>query len=100
MFTLENQQLRISIHPKGAELQSIFHKGYQTDYLWDGNPAFWGKHSPLLFPIVGTLKDNTYYYQDKPYHLSRHGFARDREFTVETQTAGAITLLLKSDDAT
>lgn len=97
MFTIEDQQLRIDIHPKGAELQSIFHKGYQTEYMWSGDPAFWGKHSPLLFPIVGTLKDNTYYYEDKPYQLPRHGFARDREFSVETQTADAITFLLRSD---
>lgn len=100
MFIIEDQQLRISIHPKGAELQSIFHKGLQTGYMWSGDPAFWGKHSPLLFPIVGTLKENTYYYNGKPYQLSRHGFARDREFSVERQTADAITFLLRSDEAT
>jgi galactose mutarotase-like enzyme len=100
MFTIEDQQLRIIIHPKGAELQSIFHKGLQTEYMWGGDPAFWGKHSPLLFPIVGTLKDNTYYFADKAYHLSRHGFARDRDFTVESQTPDGITFLLRSDEAT
>jgi len=100
MFTIENQQLRISIHPKGAELQSVFHKTHNTEYMWSGDPAFWGKHSPLLFPIVGTLKDNIYYYEDKPYSLSRHGFAREHEFTVETQTADSITFLLKSDAST
>lgn len=97
MFTIENQQLRVGIHPKGAELQSIFHKTHNTEYMWSGDPAFWGKHSPLLFPIVGTLKGNTYYYQDKPYSLSRHGFAREREFTVESQSSDSITFLLKSD---
>ena len=97
MYYIEDQQLKISIHPKGAELQGIYHKGHQTEYMWNGDPAFWAKHSPLLFPIVGTLKDNTYYYNDKPYQLSRHGFARDREFAVETQTADAITFLLRSD---
>ena len=100
MFTIEDQQLRINIHPKGAELQSIFHKGLQTEYMWSGDPAFWGKHSPLLFPIVGTLKDNTYYFADKAYHLSRHGFARDRDFAVESQTPDGITFLLRSDEAT
>ncbi len=97
MFTIENQQLRIVIQPKGAELQSIFHKGHDTEYMWSGDPAFWGKHSPLLFPIVGTLKGNTYFYHDKPYSLSRHGFAREREFTVESQSQDSITFLLKSD---
>jgi len=100
MFSIENQQLRISIHPKGAELQSIYHKRHQTEYMWSGDPAVWGKHSPLLFPIVGTLKANTYYYQDRAYSLSRHGFARDREFAVEAQDASSITFLLKSDAET
>jgi galactose mutarotase-like enzyme len=100
MFFLENQQLKISIHPKGAELQGLWSKRHQLEYMWSGDPAFWGKHSPLLFPIVGTLKDNTYYYQGKSYSLSRHGFARDREFGVESHTADAITFLLQSDDAT
>ena len=98
MFSIEDQRLRISIHPKGAELQSIFHKDHQTEYMWGGDPAIWGKHSPLLFPIVGTLKDNTYYYNGKPYHLPRHGFARDREFAVEKQADNAITFLLRSDE--
>lgn len=100
MFTIEDQELRISILPKGAELQHIFHKRYQTEYLWNGDPAFWGKHSPLLFPIVGTLKGNTYYYEGKAYQLPRHGFARDREFAVEKQAPDAITFLLRSDAAT
>jgi len=100
MFTIEDQQLRINIHPKGAELQNIFHKGRQTEYMWGGDPAFWGKHSPLLFPIVGTLKDNTYYFADEAYHLSRHGFARDREFAVESQSPDSIGFLLHSDEAT
>jgi galactose mutarotase-like enzyme len=68
--------------------------------MWGGDPAFWGKHSPLLFPIVGTLKGNTYYYDGKAYSLPRHGFARDREFAVESQRPDAITFLLRSDEQT
>lgn len=100
MFYLEDPQLKVSIHPKGAELQSIYHKGYGQEYMWGGDPAFWGKHSPLLFPIVGTLKENTYYYMGKAYSLPRHGFARDREFQVERQETSSITFLLNSDAAT
>jgi galactose mutarotase-like enzyme len=100
MFFIENQQLKISIHPKGAELQGLYHKGHQLDYLWNGDAAFWGKHSPLLFPIVGTLKDNLYYYQGKAYSLPRHGFARDRVFEAESQAADSITFLLRSDEST
>ena len=100
MYTIENQELKVDIHPKGAELQSLYHKDYQLEYMWGGDPEFWGKHSPLLFPIVGTLKDNTYYYEGKAYSLPRHGFARDRVFSVETQRADSITFLLQSDDQT
>jgi galactose mutarotase-like enzyme len=100
MFSIENRHLKINIHPKGAELQSIFHKDHKLEYLWNGDPAFWGKHSPLLFPIVGTLKQDTYTYQDKTYSLPRHGFARDMEFVAEEQGKDAITLLLRSNAAT
>jgi len=100
VINLENQYLKVAIHPKGAELQSVFHKGNQLEYMWDGNPALWGKHSPLLFPIVGTVKNDTYYYQGKTYSLSRHGFARDMEFAVEKQGADHVTFLLRSNEET
>ncbi|HXB93163.1 MAG TPA: aldose 1-epimerase family protein [Puia sp.] len=100
MFFIENQQLAVKIHPKGAELQSIFHKGHRVEYMWSGDPAFWGKHSPLLFPIVGTLKENTYYYRDRTYQLSRHGFARDMEFSAERQHRDSISFLLQSNATT
>ena len=100
MFTIENEHLKISISKKGAELQSIFNKQTQLEYLWNGNPAFWSKRSPILFPIVGTLKNDIYYYNDKPYKLNRHGFARDMDFEIETPTASAVTFLLRSDETT
>jgi galactose mutarotase-like enzyme len=100
MFTIEDDRLLVSIHPKGAELQRIYHKQYRLDYLWGGDPAFWGKHSPLLFPIVGTLKENTYIYQDRSYRLPRHGFARDREFVLEEQSPDSVRFLLRYDAET
>jgi galactose mutarotase-like enzyme len=100
MYSIENQHLKIVVAAKGAELQSIFHKGLQLEYMWSGDPAFWGKHSPILFPIVGTLKQDTYYYQGKAYSLGRHGFAREMDFEVEGQTEDAITFLLRSNAAT
>ena len=100
MFTIENPDLKIVISPKGAELQSIFNKGCQLEYLWNGDPAYWAKRSPLLFPIVGSLKDETYYYEDKPYHLGRHGFARDLAFELEDAQFDSIRLVLTSDEET
>lgn len=100
MFPIESSELKAIIQPKGAELTSLVHKESGLDYMWSGDPAFWGKHSPVLFPIVGTLKNNQYLYKDRSYELGRHGFARDQPFAVETHTADAITFLLKSSEAT
>lgn len=97
MICIENENLRVVIQPKGAELDSIVHKQTQLEYLWQGDATFWGKKSPVLFPIVGTLKDNRFTYEGKSYTLPRHGFARDRVFIVESHTADKASFLLRSD---
>jgi galactose mutarotase-like enzyme len=100
MFTIENESLKVEILAKGAELQSVYNKKRSLEYMWSGDPAVWGKKSPVLFPIVGTLKNDTYYYGNKGYQLTRHGFARDMEFAVTDQTASSITFTLARTDAT
>ena len=95
MYVLENDILTIGINPKGAELNSIFHKHHQLEYLWQANPAIKEKKSPVLFPIVGGLKGNTYVYNQQSYQLSRHGFARDHVFEVADQQPGFIRFSLK-----
>jgi galactose mutarotase-like enzyme len=100
MFILENEDLRIRIVTKGAEMQSIYNKKNGLEYLWKGDPAIWGKHSPVLFPIVGTLKNDAYFFEGASYTLGRHGFARDRDFIPAAQTNDAITLRLISSEAT
>ena len=100
MQTLKNKFLTIQINQKGAELTSIFNNKNQTEYLWNANPKFWGKSSPLLFPIVGSLKGNIYCFEDKEYSLPRHGFAREREFIVEKLEENSHTFLLVHDQNT
>jgi galactose mutarotase-like enzyme len=100
MFTLENELLKVEVSPRGAELQSIVNKTLGLEYLWNGDPAFWSKRSPVLFPIVGSLKNNSYSYQGKSYQLPRHGFARDMDFQPEKQTASEISFLLRSSEET
>lgn len=100
MFTLENAALRVVISATGAELQSIYHKDLQQEYMWSGDPAFWGKHSPVLFPIVGTLKNDTYYFNNTAYQLGRHGFAREMAFTATARDEHSITLSLQDTPAT
>lgn len=100
MITIQNDFLLAKINPKGAELTSLFLKAAQLDFMWEGNPAFWGKHSPVLFPIVGGLKNNTYYFNQQAYQLPRHGFARDKVFTVEQQENDSVTFVLTHDEST
>jgi galactose mutarotase-like enzyme len=100
MHTIENDFLNVSFQSKGAELTSIFHKQFKLEYLWQGDPAFWAKQSPILFPIVGALKENTYFYKNRPYQLPRHGFAREKEFVVTKHQESSITFALRHDEET
>lgn len=100
MYQISNDQLTVSISTKGAELQGIYNRHTQQEYLWSGDPAFWGKKSPVLFPIVGGLKNGTYQYEGNAYKMGRHGFARDKEFTVTDQTPHTICFTLLSDEET
>ena len=100
MQQITNGILLVSISEKGAELQSIINKQTGLEYLWSGDAAFWGKKSPVLFPIVGGLKNNTYNYQGNSYQLSRHGFARENVFEVTAATEAIATYTLTSNEAT
>lgn len=100
MIEISNEKLTVVVTPQGAELQSIVRKDTQQEYLWSGDPAFWGKKSPVLFPIVGGLKDNTYRYDGHAYTLGRHGFAREQLFTVTAQGAEHVSLRLSDNDTT
>ena len=100
MQILKNNQLTVKINPKGAELTSLFNNENQTEYLWNADPTFWGKSSPVLFPIVGALKGDMYRFEGQEYILPRHGFARDKEFIVEKSDENSVTFLLTYDENT
>jgi len=82
------------------ELNYVLKNTENKDFIWEGDPAYWGKHSPVLFPIVGTLKNNTYTHNNKEYILTRHGFARDMEFELVDQTANTATFSIQSNSTT
>ncbi len=100
MFEISNQSLIVQISATGAEIQSIISKDTSLEYMWSGDASFWGKKSPVLFPIVGGLKNGSYQYQGIHYQLGRHGFAREREFTVSKQSTESIRFSLVSDETT
>lgn len=96
--TISNSILTAEIKHIGAELCSL-KDDLNKEYIWNGNPDFWGKHSPVLFPIVGTLKNNTYQHNNSEYQLSRHGFAREMEFKlIDKQENSAVFSLIASEE--
>lgn len=95
---LQNDQIEIIVKQKGAELCNIKNKVTGLQYMWSGDAAVWGKTSPILFPIVGTLKENVFYYNGHKYVLPRHGFARDRVFEIIEQSEDKAVFALRSDD--
>jgi len=100
MYYIENKYLEVGIDPKGAELVSLYHKDHDLEYMWGADPVFWGKSSPVLFPIVGGLKDNSYIFEGKTYNLPRHGFARELVFEIEDHWDDGISFLLRYNEDT
>lgn len=98
--TISNSKLSATISHNGAELISLHSIDTTKEYIWEGNPEYWGKHSPILFPIVGTLKDNTYIYNDTSYQLSRHGFAREMVFDLISKNENQVVFSLQPNEAT
>ena len=96
---IENDFLSITVKHAGAELCNLFNKQTSIEYLWQGGNA-WPKHAPVLFPIVGQLKENKYVYNGKTYTLERHGFARTKDFTVHSTTHDKVVLVLNDDEET
>lgn len=98
MQTLRNDILTVEVSEHGAELQSI-RKG-MTEYLWQGDPAYWGRRSPVLFPIVGSVWEKRYKVGEKVYEMGQHGFARDKDFRLVSQTESEVRYRLESSEET
>lgn len=98
--TIENGQLTAVINHFGAELTSLKTKKDQMEYIWQADPAVWGRHAPLLFPIIGRLKDKKYTLGGKEYVIPQHGFARDSLFTLTRQDASSVSFTLTDSGET
>jgi len=95
-YKLTNNHLKINIHSKGAELSSI--QRNNQEFLWQADAQFWGRHAPILFPIVGRLIDDEYIYKGETYNLRQHGFARDQVFQLFAQANNSLTFELVSNE--
>ena len=98
IITLSNTKISASINTIGAELSRL--EKNNKNYIWTVDEAFWNKTSPILFPIVGRLKNDSYSINGKSYELPRHGFARNFDFKIENQTENSALFSLESNAET
>ena len=100
-YLLRNSELEIRVLSHGAELSRIKDLKTNEEYMWQKDPKFWAKSSPVLFPFVGILKDGRYTYEGKEYKISnRHGFARDYEHEVSSKGDNFIEFVFSSNEET
>lgn len=97
-YELSNGIITIQADSYGAELKSL--KRGDREYLWNADPAFWGRTAPVLFPLVGSVREKTFTSHGKTYHMNQHGFARDTEFVLLSVTKDSITFRLASSPET
>lgn len=97
---LENVYLHVEIASAGAELMHVYNRKTQTELLWNGDPAYWKRRSPVLFPNVGKTYGNVMRINGKTYPTAQHGFARDMDFTLESADENSCCYLLKSSEET
>ncbi len=97
---LENEQVKVTINKFGAELSGMMKKTTGVEYVWNADAAYWKRSAPVLFPIVGSLKNKEYKYEGKSYSMGQHGFARDMEFEVVSGNNEEAWFVLKSNAET
>lgn len=96
MITIQNGTLAVTISTYGAEMHSI--RSGDKEYLWGGDPAVWASHAPIMFPICGGLKEDKFEYAGREFSLTKHGFAKFSEFTVESNEGDRAVFLLTSNE--
>lgn len=96
---LSNASLTAAVRTLGGELVSLRDRE-GTEYIWQGNPAFWSGQNPILFPIVGSLRDGRVDIDGQTYEMDRHGFARRSEFTLTDQGPDFAVLELRENRST
>jgi len=99
LLMIQNACLRLTVDTLGAQMMSLVSTDH-IEYLWQGDAKYWEDRSPVLFPFVGRLTDESYLYNGKIYTMEIHGFAAACEFAVVEHQADSIKLILKSNDFT
>lgn len=99
LTTIKSKELKVTVSARGAELQSI-QSSDGTEYLWQGDPAYWTSHAPNIFPYVARLTEGKCLYKGKTYGFGNHGLVRYADLTVIASAPGSVTFQLISDEDT
>ena len=97
-FVLSNDYIKATFASKGAQLISLKKDGKEK--IWIGDPEVWPSHAPVLFPICGGLKDDKYIFDGNEYILQKHGYARFKDYEVESVNDEKIVFLHRYDEET
>lgn len=100
LFQISNDKITIQVDSMGAELKSLKKLSTGVEYMWNADPRYWKRTSPVLFPLVGGLNGGVYRLDGVEYPMGQHGFARDMEFKLKSQTAAEVWFVLESNDET
>lgn len=100
VYELKNEEISVRVDSCGAELKSLRKESTGKEYMWCGDRKYWGRTSPILFPFVGGVKNREYRVKGQTYSMTQHGFARDREFELLSQSGEEIWFRLDSDEET
>ncbi|MGA2481297.1 MAG: aldose 1-epimerase family protein [Spirochaetia bacterium] len=100
MIVIKNATWSAKIAEQGAELKSLVNLTTGQEYMWQADPAWWAGTAPVLFPVIGGLKEGAYNFEGKQYKLPSHGFARASLFTATRTEADSAELTLLSTAAT
>ena len=100
IYELRNDTVAIGLESLGAELKSLKRLDTGTEYMWRADPAFWDRTSPILFPFVGSVNGKEYRAKGRTYAMNQHGFARDMEFGLLSQSEDEIWFELRDNEET
>ncbi|MGN0299128.1 MAG: aldose 1-epimerase family protein [Lachnospiraceae bacterium] len=99
IITIQNKMASASIDTKGAQLCSFKdHTG--KEYIWCQDPTYWGSSAPVLFPMIGNVRNGKTYIENKEYALPKHGIVRHAEFEVYAQSENSVTFVHRANDDT
>ena len=92
--------MKLTVEEHGAEIRSLIRKADGAELMWQADSAFWGRTSPVLFPLVGNYFEKKSIYKGSTYEMGQHGFARDMDFDLVSESADELIFELKDNEVT